>query len=356
MRAVPMRRGELRVDEVPDPVPRPGEVLVKTLACGICGSDLHMVQRVQRSLAGNDDGSPDFRFDNDSDVIMGHEFCADCEETLPIGQRVVSVPGVPRGDARISLAYGNELPGGYSERMVLSEALMIPVPDNVTTEEAAMTEPMAVGRHGVEMSRLEDMPADTVPVVIGCGPVGLSVIADLRRRGIERIVAADFSAKRRELASTMGAANVVDPNDVPTFDAWRAEVGTTAGAADEPSALESDRHVSSDIVERDRLDADEGQRRDRDGHRRDTIDVVRVDREVIAGCRSSGRESTTSVRADDQRRRCRRRSWNRRTSYSGTQKGSNVADRGRDRHRYGGDRRPRRVSNCHVYDSRNTGR
>ncbi len=244
MRAVPMRRGELRVDEVPDPVPGPGEVLVKTLACGICGSDLHMVQRVQRSLAGNDDGSPDFRFDNDSDVIMGHEFCAeilefgaDCEEALPVGQRVVSVPGVPRGDARISLAYGNELPGGYSERMVLSEALMIPVPDNVTTEEAAMTEPMAVGRHGVEMSRLEDMPADTVPVVIGCGPVGLSVIADLRRRGIERIVAADFSAKRRELASTMGATNVVDPNDVPTFDAWRAEVGTSAGAVDEPSAL-----------------------------------------------------------------------------------------------------------------------
>ncbi len=244
MRAVPMRRGELRVDEVPEPVPGPGEVLVKTLACGICGSDLHMVQRVQRSLAGNDDGSPDFRFDNDSDVIMGHEFCAeilefgpDCEEALPIGQRVVSVPGVPRGDARISLAYGNELPGGYSERMVLSEALMIPVPDNVTTEEAAMTEPMAVGRHGVELSRLEDMPADTVPVVIGCGPVGLSVVADLRRRGIERIVAADFSAKRRELASTMGATNVVDPNDVPTFDAWRAEVGTSAGAADEPSAL-----------------------------------------------------------------------------------------------------------------------
>jgi hypothetical protein len=96
---------------------------------------------------------------------------------------------------------------------------------------------MAVGRHGVAMSRLEHLPQDTVPVVVGCGPVGLAVIADLRRRGVERIVAADFSAKRRELASTVGASVVVDPNDIPTFDAWRSEVGASEGAPDEPSAL-----------------------------------------------------------------------------------------------------------------------
>ncbi len=244
MRAVPMRRGELRVDEVPDPVPGPGEVLVKTLACGICGSDLHMVQRVRRALAGDDDGDQNFRFDYDADVVMGHEYCAeilefgpDCQETLAVGQRVVSVPVVPRGDVRVSTGYSAELPGGYSERMVLSEPLLIAVPDNVTTEEAAMTEPMAVGRHGVAMSRLEQLPEDTVPVVVGCGPVGLAVIADLRRRGVERIVAADFSAKRRELASTVGASNVVDPNEVATLEAWRAELGTAEGAPDEPGAL-----------------------------------------------------------------------------------------------------------------------
>lgn len=244
MRAVPMRRGELRVDEVPEPVPGPGEVLVKTLACGICGSDLHMLQRVQRALDGEEQPERIFGFDHDRDVVMGHEFCAEilefgpeCERRLTVGQRVVSIPTVPRGGERVSLAYGNDLPGGYGERMVLSEQLLIPVPDNVTTEEAAMTEPMAVGRHGVAMSRLEQMPAGTVPIVIGCGPVGLAVIADLRRRGVERIVAADYSAKRRELASTMGATTVVDPQEVPTFDAWRAEVGATEGALDEPGAL-----------------------------------------------------------------------------------------------------------------------
>ncbi len=245
MRAVPMRGGELVVAEVPDPVAGPGEVLVRTLACGICGSDLHMLQRVQRVLAGEEEPDTVFAFDHGADVVMGHEFCAEivefgpgCDEVLAVGQRVVSVPVMPRGDQRATLGYSNELPGGYAELMVLGEANLVAVPDHVSSEEAALTEPMAVGRHAVAMSRLDqEAVATEVPVVVGCGPVGLSVIADLRRRGVERIVAADFSEKRRELASEVGATVVVDPREVAPVDVWRAEVGATAGALDEPPVL-----------------------------------------------------------------------------------------------------------------------
>src|SRR5258705_7295239 len=75
-------------------------------------------------------------------------------------------------------------------------------------EQAALTEPLAVGVHAVEKGALK---GDEAPLVIGCGPVGLAVIAALRLKAIRPIVAADFSPKRRELAARMGADIVVDP-------------------------------------------------------------------------------------------------------------------------------------------------
>src|SRR5881296_3786287 len=101
--------------------------------------------------------------------------------------------------------------------MVLSEFLALEVPNGLATEHAALTEPMAVGVHAVAKARYE--PGDA-PLVIGCGPVGLAVIAALRLRGVEPIVAADFSQKRRALAERMGAHVVVDPAVRPTFEAY----------------------------------------------------------------------------------------------------------------------------------------
>jgi len=82
------------------------------------------------------------------------------------------------------------------------------VPNGLPTEHAALTEPLAVGVHAVEKGALK---GDEAPLVVGCGPVGLAVIAALRLKNIRPIVAADFSAKRRELAVKMGADIVVDP-------------------------------------------------------------------------------------------------------------------------------------------------
>ncbi|MGH7856140.1 MAG: zinc-binding dehydrogenase, partial [Candidatus Binatia bacterium] len=87
---------------------------------------------------------------------------------------------------------------------------------------AALTEPMAVGIHAVAKARLE--PGDA-PMVVGCGPVGLAVIAALRLRGAAPIVAADFSPARRRFAEQMGAHVVVDPAEKPAIEAWKEVAG-----------------------------------------------------------------------------------------------------------------------------------
>ena len=92
--------------------------------------------------------------------------------------------------------------------MLLSAPLLLPIPNGLDPRHAALAEPMAVGLHAVNKSGVQ--PGETA-LVLGCGPIGIAVIAALRARGIEDIVAADFSPKRRELASTMGARLTVDP-------------------------------------------------------------------------------------------------------------------------------------------------
>ncbi|HJM76087.1 MAG TPA: zinc-binding dehydrogenase [Dehalococcoidia bacterium] len=240
MRAVVMREGELVVDQVPDPVPGEGELLVRTLACGICGSDLHALLRARRIRDGEQSSEDSFLGTTGEDVVMGHEFCAEIidfgpgtERKLEIGTRVVSVPGLVRPEGRAGIGYSTEWPGGYGELMVLSEQLALPVPDHLSSEQAAMTETMAVGEHAVALARIED---GDVPLVIGCGPVGQAVIAALRLRRLGPIIASDYSAKRRELATIMGADIVVDPAERPAIDVWREAADAPEGR-DERSAL-----------------------------------------------------------------------------------------------------------------------
>ena len=223
MRAAVMRKGRIEVGEVPEPSPGQGEVLVRTLACGICGSDLHVLQHTHR-FAEASGGIGGNNIDPDRDLVMGHEFCAEVLDYGPgasrkfsPGTRVCSMPVLIRPPEAKSVGYSHEFPGGYGERMVLSEALLLPVPNGLSTEHAALTEPMAVGLHAVRMARLT--PAD-VPLVIGCGPVGLAVIAALKLSGAAPVVAADFSPARRKLAEQVGADIVIDPGQHSPYASW----------------------------------------------------------------------------------------------------------------------------------------
>jgi len=223
------------VDDVPDPVPADGQVLVETKACGICGSDLHaaqhadrMVELTKEAMESAGTGAGLFGFETGRDLVMGHEFAAEVLELGPgavgvsPGQTVVSLPVVADQRGIHAVGYSNEYPGGYAERMLLSAGLLLQVPNGLDARRAALTEPMAVGVHAVNRSAIAP---GTAALVIGAGPVGLAVIAALALKGIEPIVAADFSSRRRHLATTMGAHEVVDPKEELPIDAWRRADG-----------------------------------------------------------------------------------------------------------------------------------
>ena len=164
MRAAVMRHKQLVVDAVPDPTPGPGQVLVKTLACGICGSDLHMLRHAegvvglsQRTAFAGVSSALDLQ----RDVVMGHEFCAEIlaygpgtTRALKPGTRVCAIPLAIAAAGLETVGYSNDYPGGYGERMVLQELLLLEVPNGLPADRAALTEPLAVGVHAVEWARL----------------------------------------------------------------------------------------------------------------------------------------------------------------------------------------------------------
>ena len=218
-------------DDVPEPVPGPGQVLVAVRACGICGSDLHFAAHGDQVLALGGrmagDGGIGMDVDLAGDVFMGHEFSAEVleagpdTETHPPGTLVTSLPVLLSTKGVEPIVYSNSTMGGYAERMLLSAPLLLPIPNGLDLKHAALTEPMAVGLHAVNKSNIT--PGEAA-LVIGCGPIGIAIVASLRARGVESIVAADFSPRRRELATAMCAHQVLDPAQGSPFDSVKAAV------------------------------------------------------------------------------------------------------------------------------------
>jgi 2-desacetyl-2-hydroxyethyl bacteriochlorophyllide A dehydrogenase len=150
-------------------------------------------------------------------VVLGHEFCAevvdygpDTERTFRPGAAVCSVPVVIRKEGAIPVGYSDELPGGFGEYMVLSTQLLSPVPSGTSPRHAALTEPMAVGLHAVNLARLT---GNETVVVIGAGPVGLAVLMHLKQRGASPVIVSEPSHGRRALAERLGADILIDPTN-----------------------------------------------------------------------------------------------------------------------------------------------
>jgi threonine dehydrogenase-like Zn-dependent dehydrogenase len=226
MRAAVTRDKTLVLTEIPDPVPLEGQLLVRTLACGICGSDLHalgdpdaFMETTRRS-----GGTP---YDPRDGLVFGHEFAAEIldygpgtQHTLPVGTAVCGPPiGFGPQGAGI-IGYAPMFPGGYGEYMVLSEGLTMAVPNGLDPKVAALTEPFSVAHRAV---RRAELGGDEVAVVLGLGPIGLGVVATLAARGHSGpVIAADFSPKRRAMAAGLGATEVLDPAVSSPYDGWSA--------------------------------------------------------------------------------------------------------------------------------------
>ncbi|MGY4708877.1 zinc-binding dehydrogenase [Mycolicibacterium sp. CBM1] len=235
MRAVSCVHGTLSVVDLPAPVPADGQLVLDVRSCGICGSDLHAKDHADE-LRGVTEGVGYHDFmRSDTPVVLGHEFSGEIAErgaktpkAFKIGARVVSFPLVRAHDGVHLTGLSPLAPGGYAEQVLVQAAMTFLVPNGLSLETAALTEPMAVALHAVRRSEIGK--SDTA-IVIGCGPVGLAIICQLKTLGVGKIVASDFSPGRRALAARCGAHVVVDPKaDSPYERAAAKGVLTSAPA------------------------------------------------------------------------------------------------------------------------------
>jgi len=203
----------LEVTQIADPSPGPGELVLEVTACGICGSDL----KLRPSMPAG--------------IVMGHEFCgeivatgADVDATWRVGRHVTALPLIGCGRCLACLAgepahctSGDMVgvggsPGGFAEYVRVHQRETIGLPEQLDPALGALVEPLAVGLHAVERAHIRS--GDKV-LVVGAGPVGLSVLAWAARSGASEVVVSDSSAVRREAATQFGATHTVDPDSEP---------------------------------------------------------------------------------------------------------------------------------------------
>jgi (R,R)-butanediol dehydrogenase / meso-butanediol dehydrogenase / diacetyl reductase len=192
---------DVRLDAIDPPRPGPKDVVIKVKACGVCGSDLSYVKvgGIRRKPGGV--------------TPIGHEAAGEvivvgsAVEGVSVGQRVVINP-------MMTPSYiGSGGPeGAFTEELLVRDARvgdsLLPIPDDLPYEVAALTEPLAVALHGVNRAQVE---AGDKVVVFGCGPIGLGMIVWLVDRGVTNVVALDLSSERLERAQSLGARAVINP-------------------------------------------------------------------------------------------------------------------------------------------------
>jgi threonine dehydrogenase-like Zn-dependent dehydrogenase len=235
MRAAIRRNGHLVVDEMSSPAPGAGQVLCRTIVCGICGSDLHALDHYDHIIDITEQMGGHSGFKRGRDTVFGHEFCCEIIEHGPgtqrrlrPGARVVSMPALMTPSGIETVGLSSLTPGGFAQNLLLTEAMLHEVPDGLSSEHAALTEPLAVGEHAVAKSGVD---RDHVMMVIGCGPVGLAVIAVLKARGLGPVIASDFSPQRRAAAELIGADRVIDPAVISPHSSW-ADFGVPGSRVD----------------------------------------------------------------------------------------------------------------------------
>jgi L-iditol 2-dehydrogenase len=199
-------RGDLRLHDEPEPVPGPGEVLLRVTAVGLCGSDLHWFSEA---------GIGDARLQEP--LVLGHEFAGVIESGERRGQRVAVDPAVPCGVCEFCLegnpnfcsalrfaGHGTE-DGALRQYMAWPAHCLHPLPNSLTDADGVMLEPLGIAIHAVDLGHL--MPGMTVGV-FGCGPIGLLVLQLARAAGATHVMATEKLPHRLEAARSLGATAV----------------------------------------------------------------------------------------------------------------------------------------------------
>src|SRR5215204_5254968 len=212
----------LAIEERDVPEPGPGEVLLRVLSAGICGSDLHMLPLVRPG------------------TVLGHEIAGmvqavgDGVDSLKVGDVVCSLPAIGCGacvacllgdpvhcpDAKLVGSGRNE--GSFAEYVVVGARESVLLPPTIDPALGSLVEPLAVGLTIFERAQVGI--GDRV-VIMGAGPVGLAVALWARTMGAADIVVSDPAPSRRALAEQVGATATVDPLAVPLVDFCNDSIG-----------------------------------------------------------------------------------------------------------------------------------
>jgi (R,R)-butanediol dehydrogenase/meso-butanediol dehydrogenase/diacetyl reductase len=216
-------RGDIRVDDVPEPATRPGTVKVEVEWCGICGTDLH--EYLDGPIFAPTEESPHPITGESVPVTLGHEFAGVVAEVgagvsgTRVGDKVVVEPYIICGrcDACRNGRYNvcatlgfvglSGYGGGFSQYVVAEERWIHPLGE-LGTDVGALVEPLAVAYHAVKLSRVQ--PAHTA-LVFGAGPIGLVTTAALKAVGVEQVIVAEPADVRKQKAGGAGADHVLDP-------------------------------------------------------------------------------------------------------------------------------------------------
>ena len=205
--------GDLRVNEEPKPVIKPGEALIRVTAVGVCGSDLHWFSE---AAIGD--------VEMERPLVLGHEFAGVIKELrgdhglLKPGQRVAVDPAVPCNVCEFCLEGNPNLcehldfaghgmnDGAMREYLTWPTMCLYPLPGSITDVDGAMLEPLGVAIHSVDLGKLQ---TGMTVSVFGCGPIGLLVLQAARAAGATRLIATDKLPHRLEAARKVGATDVI---------------------------------------------------------------------------------------------------------------------------------------------------
>ena len=220
-------KGDIRIEDIPEPTVESGTVGIDVAWCGICGTDLH--EFMEGPIFIPPCGHPHPISGESAPITMGHEFSGvvyaigEGVDDIEIGQHVVVEPYIIADDVSTAPGENYHLSkdmnfiglggrgGGLSEKIAVKRRLVHPISNKIPLDQAALIEPLAVGYHAFVRSGAK---AGDVALVGGGGPIGLLLAAVLKAKGIT-VILTELSTKRKEKAKESGIADyILDPTEV----------------------------------------------------------------------------------------------------------------------------------------------